>query len=230
MFQPIANLLERNKERIQFKQKVKDLIEECDWNFRFAFLTVMAAIMATLGLMMNNITILIGAMVVAPLLLPVIGLSVGVGAGSLRLILHSLRSLTLGMILAVGMSALLTWLMPGAEIPQELYKNFSNSNLYALVAFASGIVAMYSWFKPNAEHVASGIAIAVALVPPLAFTGMVLVLQPQSGLIDVLTLVLVNLAGIFLGGLLTFITIAIAAKNPSVELGQHVENEAQKHD
>lgn len=229
MFKPIEAILERNKEKNLFRRQVKELIEDCDWNFRFMFLTMMASLMATLGLIMNNITILIGAMVVAPLLIPVIGLSVGVGAGSLRLILHALRSLTLGMVLAVACSALLTWIMPGAEIPQELYKNFSNTNLYAIVAFISGIVAVYSWFKPNSEHVAPGIAIAVALVPPLAFMGMVLVLQPKSGIIDVLTLVVVNLAGIFLGGLLTFIAIAIAAKNPSAKLGQHVEDAAQNH-
>lgn len=230
MFKPIEAILERKKETSVFRRQIKELVEHCDWNYRFIFLTTMATFMATLGLIMNNITILIGAMVVAPLLMPVIGLSVGVGAGSLKLILHALRSLTLGMILAVGCSAFLTWLMPGAEIPQELYKNFSNTNLYAIVAFVSGIVAMYSWFRPNSEHVAPGIAIAVALVPPLAFTGMVLVLQPKSGLIDVLTLVVVNLAGIFLGGLITFVIIALAAKTPTATLGKHVDEEAGNHD
>jgi len=177
---------------------------------------------------MNNTAILIGAMLIAPLLTPVISLSVGIGAGSIHLINHSIKSITVGLVLSILSASLVTWMAGATEINQDILQSFGDSFLYGFVALLSGIIAVYSWFKPNTNQVIPGVAIAVALIPPVAFAGTVLVIRNQTVLIDVLQLIFMNLAGIFLGGFITFVLMAIFAKRPKADVEKQVDQEAMK--
>lgn len=228
MLNYLRQKLSHNKEKRDLRDSVENLLEQGTVNSQFILLTVIASLIATLGILMNNGSILIGAMLIAPLLVPVIGLSVGVGSGSLRLIGHSLKALTLGFTLSLLSAMAITWLVGPGEINQEIYANFSNTFLYALVALLSGVVAVYSWFKPKMNQIIPGVAIAVALVPPIAFAGTVLVVRDQRVFIDVLQVIFINLGGIFMGGLLTFILFAIFSKRPTHEVGKQVDSEVEK--
>ena len=228
MFKLLEAHLEKHKEKKEMRESMQSLIDESTITVKFILFSILSGLIAALGIMMDNVTILIGAMLIAPLLIPVISLSVGVGAGSIKLLSHSIKALTIGMLLALGSSMLMTVIVAPAEINRDIYASFGDTYLYAIVAFIAGVVAVYSWFKPKMNQVIPGVAIAVALVPPIAFAGTIIVLKNQYWLADVLQLIFINLGGIFLGGLLTFLTFAFVSKRPTLEVEKQVHIEVEK--
>ncbi|MFT7183686.1 MAG: putative hydrophobic protein (TIGR00271 family) [Oceanicoccus sp.] len=228
MFKFFENHFKLHQERKVFTDSIQRLIEESSLTGSFFLLTIISAAIATLGIAMNSSSILIGSMLIAPLLIPVISLSVGVGAGSIRLILSSLQSLSIGLILSVVVAYFMARAILPIELDETLYQNFSDSFLYAIVALFSGILAVYSWFTPKTDMIIPGVGIAVALVPPLAFLGVVLATHETKFFIDILQLIFVNLTGIFLGGFITFLIMSLFSKQSNIERGTQVEEQIDK--
>lgn len=220
--------LKRQEERKVFKESITRLLEEGSLTPRFVLFTLLSAAIATLGIVMHSSSILIGSMLIAPLLIPVIGLSVGVGSGSLRLILKSIQSLTVGILLSLIASYIVARSILPIQLDETLYSNFSDSFLYALVALFSGILAVYSWFSKKTDLIIPGVGIAVALMPPLAFLGVVLATRDVNFLTDILQLLFVNLAGIFIGGFLTFLISNLFSRHSSEERGDQLEAQIDK--
>jgi uncharacterized hydrophobic protein (TIGR00271 family) len=229
MLKILAHRIERVKEKKELAESINTLIEESRLSKKFLILTMLSSMIAALGIIMNNVTILIGAMLIAPLLIPVISLSVGIGAGSIKLVSHSLKSLSIGLVLAITSAMLIAYMFGEGDVSKDIYRSFSDSYLYTIVAVLSGIVAVYGWLKPSKDQILPGVTIAVALVPPIAFAGTIIMEQNQTMLIDILQLILLNLVGITLGGLLTFLLFAIFAKTPTAEVGAQVDSEVEKN-
>ncbi|MBU0982053.1 TIGR00341 family protein [Patescibacteria group bacterium] len=226
---PFTNYLEKTREKKELKTAIELLVTESTLTPKFIILTIISSLLAALGVMMNNTPILIGSMVVAPLLIPVLSLSVGLGAGSVKLIGHSLKSLSIGFALSLLTAAYAAWLFKPAGIDPTLYASYANQDLYSIVAFASGILAVYSWFRSISSAVIPAVAIAVSLVPPLAFLGVLIPLNEQKLLIDTLELLSVNLIGILLGGLFTFLIIRLLQRSPNSEVDKEVEKGIEKN-
>lgn len=230
MFPFIDQQIKRHKERKAFSGSMERLIEEGSLSFHYFLLTVLSAAIGTLGIVMNSASILIGSMLIAPLLIPVISLSVGAGSGSPRLILNSLKALSTGIILTVIIAYIVARSVLPIHLDDTLYQSFSDSFLYALVALLAGILAVYSWFSPKTDLIISGVGIAVALMPPLAFLGVILASREVHFLTDILQLIFVNLLGIFLGGFLTFLVLILFSKSSGQEIGTEVEAQIDKKD
>lgn len=228
MFKFFENRVIISKEKREMKESMNLLVEESSVSNRYLIFTALSAMLATFGIIMDNVTILIGAMLIAPLLIPVIGLSIGVGSGSLRLVTHSIKSLIFGIFVAIIASVAVGWLFAYKEPSPTIFASFSDSYLYFLVAFISGIAAVYSWLKPNAGQIVPGVAIAVALMPPVAYAGLLLVHLNETKLVDLMTLILSNLGGIFLGGLLAFLLFALISKRPTEDVEKQVDDEVEK--
>ncbi len=221
--------LKRKKERKIFAKSIQNLLEEERLSIPFILFTVLSSAIATLGIVMHSSSILIGSMLIAPLLIPVIGLSIGVGCGSVNLVLKSLQSLFLGMLVSIVVSYILARRIMPIELDETLYRNFSDSFLYALVAFFSGILAVYSWLTPRkTDKIIPGVGVAVALVPPLSFLGVVLASGESKFLTDILQLIFVNLFGIFIGGYLTYLISTLLSKHSHFERGKEVEKQIEK--
>jgi uncharacterized hydrophobic protein (TIGR00271 family) len=228
MFKFVEDIFAKNKEKKDMRLALNRLLEESAVTKKFILFTIISSMMATLGIIMNNSSILIGAMLIAPLLIPLISLSVGIGAGSVKLIGHSLKSLSIGLVLSFTSAVLVTVLVKPDGINTEIYETFSNSLLYGIVAILAGITGVYSWFKSDSSQVIPGVAIAVALVPPIAFLGTVVALNVETVLVDTVQLIAVNFLGIFIGGLLTFIVFALLSKRPTAEVGKQIDSEVKK--
>jgi uncharacterized hydrophobic protein (TIGR00341 family) len=227
MFKYLARRLHNHKEEQELKDAINHLVEDSAISTKYIILTVSSAMIAALGLIMENMAIVIGSMLIAPLLLPVVGLSIGVGAGSVKLVWHSIKSLVVGLVLAIAGSSLIGYFFL-THITWGMFSNFTDSYLYSIVAFIAGIVAVYSWLKPEKYQIIPGVTIAVALIPPVAFMGLVLVDQDSTVLVDTLQLIIVNLVGLFIGGLITFMLFAFLSKRPTEDVDQQVEDEVEK--
>jgi len=142
---------------------------------------------------------------VAPLMAAVFGLSLGVVRGDLRLLRRAGSATLRGMLLAVAVGTLLGWLVPAAT-PQSEILNRSAPNLLDLgVALASGAAGAYALSRKGVSAALPGVAIAVALVPPLATVGIGLALGQGAIAGGASLLFLTNLVAIIAAGGLVFL-------------------------
>jgi uncharacterized hydrophobic protein (TIGR00271 family) len=137
----------------------------------FFVLITLAAVVATLGLLMNSPAVIIGAMVIAPFMSSILGISLGVVHGDTRLLWDAAGTLLRGICLAILVGALLSLAVPGRELTVEVLGRTQPTLLDLGVALAAGAVAAYAQCRRGAVDALSGVAIAVALAPPLTTVG-----------------------------------------------------------
>ena len=163
------------------------LRDDASPDFDYFLLVVLSAVIATLGLVVNSVAIIIGAMLVAPLMSPIIGLGLSSITADDTLLKDSISSLIRGAILAVLIAFLLTWLngylpfIAMQEVPSEVLARTRPGPIDLGVALAGGIVAAFALAMPNISAALPGVAIATALMPPLCTVGigLAMVLYPQ---------------------------------------------------
>ena len=140
----------------------------------FVVLTVGATLIATLGLLANSASVVIGAMVVAPWILPLQAMAFEILQGRLPMFLRALRTLLLGVGLCVALSAGVGLLVAYPSFGSEVINRTSPNLLDLAVALVAGAVAMYAKLRKEAISALAGLAIAVALVPPMCVVGLLL--------------------------------------------------------
>ncbi len=173
--------------------------DDSSWNGRFAFMTLMSAGIAILGLLLSSPAVVIGAMLISPLMGPIIGLGFSLATFDSQEIRRSLTAMALGVVLAVLFCALIVLLSPLQNVTPEIASR-TRPNLFDLmVALFSALAGAYATIRGRAGTVV-GVAIATALMPPLAVVGF--------GLATLNRAVFVGAAVLFFTN---FMTIALAA-------------------
>jgi uncharacterized hydrophobic protein (TIGR00271 family) len=131
----------------------------------------LSSAIATFGLLQNSAAVIIGAMLVAPLMAAIFGLSLGVVRGDVRLLQRAASATLRGMLLAIGVAILLTFLIPDGRFSEEILLRTHPNLLDLGVALASGAAGAYALCRKEVSASLPGVAIAAALVPPLATVG-----------------------------------------------------------
>ena len=179
---------------------IEDITESASPAFDFFLLVVLSCSIATMGLVTDSPAVIIGAMLVAPLMSPIIGLGLASITGKARLAESALLALGTGAGLAVLLSAIMTLVnrsLPFValyELPGEVLARTHPSPIDLVIALAGGLAAAYAMTRPNISAALPGVAIATALMPPLCTVGIGLALENW---------------GVAGGALLLFITNAI---------------------
>jgi uncharacterized hydrophobic protein (TIGR00271 family) len=170
----------------------------------FALISLAAAI-ATLGLWMGSPAVIIGAMVIAPLMSAILGIGLGVTQGDARLIWSAAGTTFRGASLAVGIGVLVSLVVPGRGLTAEILSRTQPTLLDLGVAVLSGIAGAYAQCRRDTLSALSGVAIAVALVPPLTTISIGITMQsgPIAG--GALLLFLTNLSAIVSASSLVFL-------------------------
>jgi uncharacterized hydrophobic protein (TIGR00271 family) len=174
---------------------------DASFSLVFVVLTLGAALIATLGLLANSPAVVIGAMVVAPWILPLQAMAFEVLRGSLPSFVRAMRTLLLGVLLGVSVSWSVGMLVGLATFGEEVAARTQPNVLDLGVALAAGAVAMFAKLRKEAISALAGLAIAVALVPPMCVVGISLSAGqwPEAG--GALLLFLTNLLGILSGAM-----------------------------
>lgn len=170
----------------------------------YYILIILSCIIATNGLIMDSTAVIIGAMIVAPLMTPILAFSLGVIWGDLKLIKTSIQSIIKGTLLAVVISAAIAYLVPLPEYSQEILSRTKPTLYDIIVAIASGIVGAYGYANKRISSTLVGIAIAVALMPPLCTIGIGLGTFSKSITTGAVILYAINLISISLAGAVVF--------------------------
>jgi uncharacterized hydrophobic protein (TIGR00271 family) len=131
----------------------------------------LSAGIASLGLLLNSPAVIIGAMLVAPLMAAIVGLGMGVVMGDLRLLRLAAGATLRGMLLAIVISIVAGWFAFDSTPTAEILSRTQPTLLDLGVALVSGAAGAYALCRKDVSASLPGVAIAAALVPPLAVVG-----------------------------------------------------------
>jgi uncharacterized hydrophobic protein (TIGR00271 family) len=174
-------------------------------NADFFTLISIAAAIATLGLLMDSPAVIIGAMVIAPLMSAILGISLGVVQGDPLLLWSAGKATLQGAGLAILIGALVSAVAPGKVLTAEILAR-TRPTLFDLgVALLSGLAGAYAQCRRAALSALSGVAIAVALVPPLATIGIGATMLDRPVAFGATLLFLTNLSAIVSASSLLFL-------------------------
>jgi uncharacterized hydrophobic protein (TIGR00271 family) len=173
---------------------------------------LLSGAIATLGLAMNSSAVVIGAMLVAPLLAPVLGLALALAVGDGRLSVQTAAIVLGSTIGVIAVSAALTTVLPFHTVTLEISARTRPTTLDLAIAVFSGLVGAVVTVARRSRLSAAipGVAIAVALIPPLAVTGFGVGIGRADLVTGSLLLYGANLAGIVLSGMAVFLLIGMA--------------------
>lgn len=136
-----------------------------------ALVLIMAILIASLGLNTNSTAVIIGAMLISPLMGPIIGLGLGVGIHDFSLIKRCMRNLIMAAGISVLASTLFFLISPVNEQHSELLARTSPTIYDVLIGFVGGAAGIIALGSTNKGNVIPGVAIATALMPPLCTAG-----------------------------------------------------------
>jgi uncharacterized hydrophobic protein (TIGR00271 family) len=169
------------------------------WNVDFIMMICLSTAIASLGLIQNSTAVVIGAMVVAPLMTPLIGSGLALVQGNTSLFRDSLKAMGFGIGAALLISIFFGFIAPMEELTPELLARGAPTIIDLVVAFLSGVAAAYAVARPSLLGALAGVAIAAALVPPLATVGIALAGGAWQISEGAAILFLTNLVAIILG-------------------------------
>jgi uncharacterized hydrophobic protein (TIGR00271 family) len=180
---------------------------------RFAVLLALSILIAAFGLATDSAPVVIGAMLVSPLTTPLLGLCASLVLGWPRRQLESVAILILASVLGIGLAWLVMAAIPEPEsitrTSRELVARTNPQLLDLAIAIAAGAAGAYVLVRREAIGALPGVAIAVALVPPLTAVGMMLQLGEPGLAGEALLLYVTNLAGIVLSGSLVMLLLGV---------------------
>ncbi len=176
--------------------------------FRLVTLTALSTVIAALGLIANSVAVVIGAMLVAPLMQPIIGLAAALVLGRPRGEITSFLLIGLTTAEAFVVALLVGLIVPSFRVitlTAELLARTGPTLLDLGIAVAAGAAGAYVTVRPSAGGAIAGVAIAVALMPPLAACGVLLAHGNDTLAGGAFFLFLTNLVGIVLAAVAVFI-------------------------
>lgn len=176
----------------------------------YLVLMVLSVLLALTGLYANSAPVIIGAMILAPLMSPIIALAMGLARTEVSLINRSLQTLGVGIGLGLICAVTVAWIMPLDQLTPEMRGRVSPTLLDLSVAIISGIAGAYAHAKEEIAKSLAGVAIAVALVPPLSVAGVGVGWGDWSVARGAFLLFTTNLVGIAMAASLTFLVMGFA--------------------
>jgi len=172
----------------------------------FILLTSIAAAICAFGFRMNSPSVIIGAMVLSPLLFTIVALSASLFRKNWKNTLEHVFTFTFGIGIAIAISVIINLFFPfenGSEITERI---LSSPLDYFFVAFFSGLGGTFAYFWPGIIEAIAGIAISVALIPPVVIIGIGLAKWDMAILTGSIQIVAINVLGIIVGSyILVFI-------------------------
>ena len=181
-------------------------------DYNFILLIIISAIVAAIGLLENNLAVIVGAMVIAPLLGPNIAFSLGASLGEKKLVTDSLKVIFSGISIAIITSIGIGFLWPGDFDSMELMLRTDVTYSGTAIALASGAAASLS-LVTSASSVLVGVMVAVALMPPAVTIGIMLSIGQYDHAIGAALLLAVNIVCINLASKLVFLFRGIQPRN-----------------
>ena len=194
----------------RFKMVHAEISDGSEPALRFYILVAVSTLIASFGLIANSTAVVIGAMLVAPLMTPIFGIALALVRGEPNLLGRAARAEIVGVVAAVSMGFVLGLILGDIEPTPEMLSR-TRPNLFDLfVAVLAGFAGAYALVDEKISPALPGVAIATAIVPPLANSGLCLALGEVSGGIGSFLLFFANFLSILVVASGTFILSGMA--------------------
>lgn len=186
--------------RVSREELYTDIQEASRLSWLFTIMVALSSVVAAIGLIRNNTAVVIGAMVIAPLLGPNVAMALASTLGDAQLAKDARKANFVGILLPLFFAAIVGVFFRSADFPAEILSRTQVSLSDIILALAAGSVATLS-FTMGISGALIGVMVAVALLPPLVTSGILLgsaewKLALDAGLLFATNLICVNLAGI----------------------------------
>ncbi len=221
----ISPFVDKMKERLGYSRRKKEektpiekIIASIESNTEFDrkkfILAAIAGIVAMIGLFLNNIGIIIGAMLISPLLGPIYALAIYVAIGDVKTTMRCVEILGLMVIMLVFIAAVASFALSfviDLTLTPEIMSRMDPNAVFILMAVLLGFATMIALSEGIPEGIA-GVAIAAALLPPAVVTGISLALFPE-GAVKAIVLTLQNVIGLIAGSIIGVIFLHIGPRD-----------------
>lgn len=197
--------------RISREELYTDVVESLGAMRNFVVLVSLSAIVAAVGLMKNDVAVIVGAMVIAPLLGPNVAMSLAATLGDRDLLMRALKSNAVGLLLALGVSVAFGIVFQIDPAVEAIARRTVFGPIDLLLALAAGSAGTFA-FTSGLAGAVIGVMVAVALVPPLVAGGMLLGAGHFSAAFGAFLLTTANMASINLAGVATFLLQGVAPR------------------
>ena len=195
------------------REKIHEELEEgAKPNADYFIMVSLSCVMVTLGLLINNIAVIIGAMLVAPLMTSIITMALGIVRGDLKLFFKAAEAESKGALLTIIIAVFITLFLPFIDITPEVYSRSLPDLTYLVIALAAGAAGAYALSRPKLSAMLPGVAIATAVLPPLATIGIGLGLKRFDIALGAALLFLTNLIAINLASTVVFWIIGVGPR------------------
>jgi uncharacterized hydrophobic protein (TIGR00271 family) len=199
---PLPKLTPRRRSEVSTSMKAAAVP-----NIDFYVLIILASSIAALGLLQNSAAVIIGAMLVAPLMSPILATGMNMVLGDFKTVLSGLEATLKGATMAIVVGIIVVIISPIDEPTSEILARTEPNVLDLMVALASGAAAGYALSRSEVAAALPGVAISAALVPPLCVVGYGLATSDFDIASGSLLLFVTNLIAIILAAALTFLAL-----------------------
>lgn len=213
---------------------IRKLVENGTPDFDYFYLIGLSTLMATLGLLLDSSAIVIGSMLIAPLMYPLLGVALGLVmmGNNITLLERALSTLVKSLAAGLGLSVIAAFFFGDATMYEsaEVMARTVPSHLHLLVAIVAGAAVAYMLAKPEWGDALPGVAIAVALIPPLAAMGIGIAAWSPLIIKGATMILLLNLFGIIAIAVVIFLLMNLSEKDAIAESTIRRENEKAENE
>ena len=173
IFDRLKKMLSLGEDKAMENETIASIVSGVDFSGAKLWILVLAIFVASLGLNTNSTAVIIGAMLISPLMGPIIGMGLGVGINDFMLLKRAFKNYLVATLFSVATATLYFLITPFNEAQSELLARTSPTIYDVLIALCgglAGIIALGS-LSQRSGNVIPGVAIATALMPPLCTVG-----------------------------------------------------------
>lgn len=205
---------------------IKKLIADSTPDQDFFLMVILSILMATFGLLIDSTAVIIGSMLIAPILSPILGLSLGVVIADHKLISRSFYTVLKSLAYGIAGAAIVTLLFNSNYVENsEILARTEPSMIYAAIAVVAGLAASFALVMPEISPSLPGVAISVALIPPIAVTGIGVARFDWHIISNSFLLFAINAAGIVFASMVIFSLMNLYVKRKVVANAVEKEDE-----
>ncbi|TDN81580.1 putative hydrophobic protein (TIGR00341 family) [Salegentibacter sp. 24] len=194
----------------EFQELFKVLRENSKTSSMYVVMMILSTLIATFGLFADSSPVIIGAMILAPIIAPIVSFAMGMVRYDTNMLKRGIITILIGTGVSLMFSAGVSLIIPIKIITSEIDARLSPTLLDMGIAIVSGVAAAYAHAKEGVAKSLAGVAIAVALVPPLAVSGIGIGWWDWQVFSGAFLLYLTNLAGIIMFAGITFLLLGFA--------------------
>jgi len=222
MIKQLFNVTEEEK-----SEAITNLFEHSVPSKDFFLMVILSVLMATFGLLINSSAVVVGSMLIAPILYSILGLAMGIIMSDFTLISKSLFTFLKASLIGIIVSASVTLLLSSQANSHtaEILARTEPSLISFLIGAVAGFAAAFAIVKQKLNVMLPGVAISVALIPPLAVVGIGLARFDLNILVNSLLLFIINAVGVVFTAIIVFSLMNFYGKRKEAE---HVVEKEEK--